>query len=573
MKNTPRKALLRSHHRGDPGGLRRPIFAVAAAALVGAVLPVSASAPADGADKPAFSGFSAVASAAPVKIEIYEPTIPIPATPQLEFEMAYTTVEADSGSSMGRASWLWPGDSVGEGAKTVIENLGLPEELSGPLAAQGYPVQVNANQPSGEATQADEPFPGTVMRASAGDKKTVAQVGYSPDSQVQDGTDGGGNQDGDEGTPGVPELPGVPGLPGIPGAPGASGTDLLAEFGQAITGSSASTAEDEPGDDSPGGGAPGVPPELAALVDFEGYTSSSQNVATDSKIVTTARSALGDVSLLGGIITLDGIVVTSSSSSDGVQGKPTGQATLGGMTIAGQAFRFGPDGFDAAGQHTDIPGLPDDPAKALHQLGVKLTLPEPGTEKKADEATSDMSGLQVEIDTSKLRKQLDAIPLADLVAQVPDDAGELKSALQAAVGLSPRIVITLGNASTTVDTVQGIDIPTDVPDNDPGDTGGTGGTGGGNGGTPTTGGGAPSSTAPSGPSGDAPSADGDLGDAALAGSGLPPLYSIPGAILAGGIALAAVGGTWLRKIGVLTLGGAGSCAHGLDSGLPDLRKA
>ncbi|MCW2774005.1 MAG: hypothetical protein JWN91_2331 [Nocardioides sp.] len=570
MKNTPRKASLRSPFRRDPGGLRRPIFAVAAGALVGAVLPVSASAPAQGADEPAFSGFSAVASAAPVKIEIYEPTIPIPATPQLEFEMAYTTVEADSGSSMGRASWLWPGDSVGEGAKTVIENLGLPEELSGPLAAQGYPVQVNANQPSGEATQADEPFPGTVMRASAGDKKTVAQVGYSPDSQVQDGTDGGGNQDGDEGTPGVPELPGVPGLPGIPGAPG---TDLLAEFGQAITGSSASTAEDEPGDDSPGGGAPGVPPELAALVDFEGYTSSSQNVATDSKIVTTARSALGDVSLLGGIITLDGIVVTSSSSSDGVQGKPTGQATLGGMTIAGQAFRFGPDGFDAAGQHTDIPGLPDDPAKALHQLGVKLTLPEPGTEKKADEATSDMSGLQVEIDTSQLRKQLDAIPLADLVAQVPDDAGELKSVLQAAVGLSPRIVITLGNASTTVDTVQGIDIPTDVPDNDPGDTGGTGGTGGGNGGTPTTGGGAPSSTAPGGPSGDAPSADGDLGDAALAGSGLPPLYSIPGAILAGGIALAAVGGTWLRKIGVLTLGGAGSCAHGLDSGLPDLRKA
>jgi hypothetical protein len=54
---------------------------------------------------------------------------------------------------------------------------------------------------------------------------------------------------------------------------------------------------------------------------------------------------------------------------------------------------------------------------------------------------------------------------------------------------------------------------------------------------------------------------------------VPPLYSIPGAILAGGIALAAVGGTWLRKIGVLTLGGAGSCAHGLDSGLPDLRKA
>ena len=60
---------------------------------------------------------------------------------------------------------------------------------------------------------------------------------------------------------------------------------------------------------------------------------------------------------------------------------------------------------------------------------------------------------------------------------------------------------------------------------------------------------------------------------ALAGSGLPPLYSLPGALLVGGIALAALGGTWLRRIGVIALGGAGSCPHGLDSGLPDLRKA
>jgi hypothetical protein len=192
---TPRQASLRSALRGDPGGLRRPFFALAAAALVGAVLPVSAGAPAAGADKPAFSGFSSTAWAAPVKVEIYEPTIPIPATPQLELELGYTTVEADSGSSMGRASWLWPGDSVGEGAKTLIENLGLPPELSGPLAAQGYPVQVNANQPSGAAHQADEPFPGAVMRTDAGAKRTIAQVGFSPDGEVQDGTGGGHARD------------------------------------------------------------------------------------------------------------------------------------------------------------------------------------------------------------------------------------------------------------------------------------------------------------------------------------------------------------------------------------------
>ena len=50
------------------------------------------------------------------------------------------------------------------------------------------------------------------------------------------------------------------------------------------------------------------------------------------------------------------------------------------------------------------------------------------------------------------------------------------------------------------------------------------------------------------------------------------LYSIPGAILAGGILLAAVGGTWLRKIGAIALGGARSPARPRQR-LPDLRKA
>ncbi|HEX8780345.1 MAG TPA: hypothetical protein VF728_04145, partial [Nocardioides sp.] len=67
-------------------------------------------------------------------------------------------------------------------------------------------------------------------------------------------------------------------------------------------------------------------------------------------------------------------------------------------------------------------------------------------------------------------------------------------------------------------------------------------------------------------------AAGELEDAALA-SGLPALNTIPGALTMGGI-LAAIGaGTWLRRIGVMALGGAATCSHGLDSGLPDLRQA
>ena len=73
-----------------------------------------------------------------------------------------------------------------------------------------------------------------------------------------------------------------------------------------------------------------------------------------------------------------------------------------------------------------------------------------------------------------------------------------------------------------------------------------------------------------------PPAIGDTGtltDAGPVGAGLPELFSIPGALFFGGILGATVLGSYLRRLGLLALGGGVSCAHGLESGLPDLRKA
>lgn len=556
-----------------------------ATGIVAAVLPWSAAAAAaEPVKKKAFSGYSTEATATPLKLEIYEPTIPVPATPQLELSFGYSAVEADSSSSQGRSSYLWPGDPVGEGLKTIVEQLGLPPELAGPIAAQGYPVQVNSSFPAGPGNETDEPFPGTVMRTTSGERSVSASTGFASDCDAAM-PEASGDAPGVPGLPGLPELP-LPALPALPGL-----GDLTAAFpgldgllGGAPAAAPAAPAEEPTEPEEPV--ACQIPPALSALVDLGGYVSTSRSTVTDDAITTTSRASLGDVRLLGGLVTISGIHATATSSSDGRTGVPAGQARLGTISIAGQEFGFGPEGFTAVGQTTAIPGLPAQAADALKMLGITLTLPQPERTVTGDKATTSLAALQVEIDTAVLAPVLSQIPLATLLQDVPfpPEAAILKSLIGALPNLAPRVVLTLGSAESTVDTVQGIalpavptpETPTDEPPTDgdgedetaPPAAEGGGGTGGTSGGTPppaTTG--APTAAGPG-----TATTTADLPPAAPVAAGLPPLFSIPGLLLLGGIALAAVAGSYLRRLGVAALGGGASCSHGLDSGLPDLRR-
>ncbi|GHJ58786.1 hypothetical protein NOK12_13040 [Nocardioides sp. OK12] len=580
------------------GGPRRVLLSLAATALVGTALPLAAApGPAGAAEgDPAFAGYVSTTSATPVRIEIYESTIPIPASPQAELNMGYSTVKADSSTSRGRASFMWPGDAVGEGFKTIVENFGLPPELAGPIGENGYPFQVNSVHPAGPPREADEPFPGVINRTGASEGRTFAEVGYSTDCRLgepgagsEDG--GGGDGDGDGDAPGLPGLPGIPGLPDIPGLGALTGGLTEALAGGLAGGSRAASQEptarerrtarvearaDEDEVECQ------IPTELAALVDIGGYAAESVVTNDSTQVRAVSRSAVGDVSLLGGVVTLSGITARAVAASDGAKGTTGGGADYGVLTIAGQKFRYGADGFEAAGQAAPVPGLPSDPGAALEALGIQLLLPQPSYEKDGDKATTTVQGIQVVIDTTILRGQLDALPLnalADLINQIPEEAGQLKAVLGSAINLAPRFVITLGNATSVVDTSQPVDIPTgEVPDNnttgEPGDPTTAGG-----GGSATTGGGGTGTAGTPGTPGEPAvpgsdgSGDGDLVDAAPTGAGLPPLFSIPGALLFGGIIGATIAGSYLRRLGVLALGGVGACPHGLDSGLPDLRKA
>lgn len=535
-------------------------FAVPALAtgLIGLTLPLTtgSAAAADGS-----FGYSSLTVAAPVYVEIYEPTIPIPASPQAEMQFGYTKVVADSTSSRGRASFLWPGDAVGEGLKTIVENLGLPPEVAAPIAEQGYPVQVNSGFPSGPEAEADEPIPGSVMRTGATETATYAQAGYS--STCDTSGPGGGDSEGDGGTSPIPGLPDLP----IP---------LLLDQLTSLLGTSndrsattsrssfRSAAAEEPAECQ-------IPAQIGALASFGGFSSSTDTQKVDGKVTTTARSAVGDISLAGGLVTMSGVTSKIVASSDGGVPEGKGKASYGTITIAGQTFGIGPDGIEAAGTPTAIPGLPDEPKDALKQLGITLTIPEPVFEQDGKELKGATEGLIVEIDTKTLFDAVRLLPLNDILDQLPEEMGDLKKALGAAVNLSPRVVLHLGRATAKLETVDPIKPPTvePSPTESASPTGGTGGGGTGTGGLGTTT--TPPGTTPLAPTGgEAPV--GDLEDAVLA-SGLPPLGSIPFLAFLLGAVGATVAGVYAKRLGAAAMGAGGACSHGLDSGLPDLRKA
>lgn len=500
----------------------------------------------------AFSGYRTVARSSPVVLEIFEPTIPVPAEPQAELSFGYTSVEGDTTSTRSRASLLWPGDPVGEGLKTILEQAGLPIPVGG-LAAGGYPVQVNSIFPSGPTSDSDEPVPGSVMRSSAEDGRADAAAGFSSDCEVREDeeeTDQG--LAGGTGDRGGLDLGGLmTGLDGILG--GGLPTALAA-------GSSASEAECP------------TPSPLQAVVDLGGYISTTRSVRTDDSVLARSRALLGEIRLLGGLVTLSGITSEASVSSDGESAEPSGTADYGTLSIAGQKFAIGPQGATALGETRGIPGLPDDPAKALTTLGITVTMPEPVYEKKGASATSTVEALVLTIDLEVLSPVLRQLPLGKLLQGIPfpPEAAPLKSLLGAAGNLSPKFVLHLGRSTAVAETVQPLEIPVPdaAPDDGAGETGGPSGNGAGSG--AAAGGTTPPGTQPE--AAGAPVETTDVVPTAADTPGLPPLFSIPGALIVGAIAAATAVGSHLRRIGALALGAGAPCAHGLDTGLPDLRK-
>ena len=91
---------------------------------------------------------------------------------------------------------------------------------------------------------------------------------------------------------------------------------------------------------------------------------------------------------------MSGVTLDVVSSSDGTTGQSKGRADYGTMTIAGQTFGFGPDGFVAAGsgRRSRACRTTRGRARGARHHGQ---LPKPTYEADGDKASSTVEGLIV----------------------------------------------------------------------------------------------------------------------------------------------------------------------------------
>lgn len=482
---------------------------VATALLAVSVPFVGAPASADPGPTTTLGGYDASAEAAVVRVAIHEPGLPIPSDPQLDASIGYARSTTATGPiSRALSSYVWPGDAVGDGLGTLLGN----EKL-------GYPIKVSSKFPAstdGPAVNAAQITSGNGMSTSADGSRTLSTVVGL----------GIGN-----------------GLSGL----GQGLCQLLSACG----------------------GTPlpkvDLPDPLAAVATMENLKSQSLVVLGEKSVTASARTTVSGLKILGGIISIDTVDMSSSVTTDGAKAVPSGTSKFVGLKILGQPVDLG-DPINIAGTQTPIPKVPVD----LSALGIKISYLD--VAKAQDTATGSLAaqGLTITVDASALGKLLGGDLLSNALSPILDQIPQAGPLLASLLKLGTKITITVGDVRTKVSAVPAYD--------------------GGTGVTPTT---TTTSTDPPAVAGDGtPGGVGDLGTTipgapqlpavvtpqtndtvtpAQSPFQLPGLSQFPSALLLGVLALAGLFGWLFRGAGAWMLAG-GTCPDGHNIGVPDLRK-
>lgn len=448
----------------------------------------------------ALGSYAASAEASIVRIGLYEPAIPIPAEPQVDASVGFARATTANGpSARGLASYLWPGDAVGDGLGVLMGNESLD-----------YPLKTSSSFPAtdtGPAQSAVQINDGNGMAASADGRTTRATV---------------------------------VGL-GVGNGLGGPGDGLCRPTGQCAD--EANAVE--------------LPDPVAAAATIENLKSQSTVVLEEDSITATARSVASGISVLGGLVTVDGLDMRSESRSDGATGTARGTSNLTGLRVLGQAVDLG-DPVSIGGQKSAPPKLP----QALAELGITLEYLENQRSETGAAGSLEVQGLTITLDVAPLRDLLQLGGLSALVSPAFVNVDQVGPLLLGLLELGSKIVITIGDVRTRATAAPAYLIPdgsTVPPVEGPV----------GSGGAVVPGGAVPPGfvVAPQ-----APTVTGPAVTVAPTSVELPGLGRVPTWFVLAGLALVALAGWAIRGFGSWVFGG-GRCHHGNSIGVPDLRKA
>lgn len=311
-------------------------------------------------------------------------------------------------------------------------------------------------------------------------------------------------------------------------------------------------------------------------------SSRSESTVKKSKAIGSTVSSVEDISLGGGVITIESVKTVLEATSSAKKANTSGVTKVSGLVIGGHGYTIDSKGLQpvADGKTGDsemeLPAMPG--AKEMNeQLGIQVELAKHKETVNGADATREAGGLRISIRTAVLKQALtNNVPVGQVFDSLPE---EVSAHFAALVALAPQIDFVFGRGSVRAAGSTAIDLGAfELPPLPP---------------PPAP---AAAAAAPGPTSLDEPVTGGDALEPAVAeetvdtgGGELTPVAAgaatapaaaqiplsggVPAALTAAGIALAALGGRGLAGLtGAAMAGGGGArCERGALRKVPNLR--
>jgi len=331
-------------------------------------------------------GYELSATAPALELVLDSAAVPVPAHPVVDATIPETSASLESGLGHGLASVFWPGD-LGGHAGSAVQQLGQLCSSMLPVTLPNVPVECT-------------PVPQAVKDNAKSLNDPVKAETFFPGGPADDAYTF------------TPPLPGVT----MKSHAEASKVESIAGFASF--------------------GAPG-------LGMLGSVTSHSVATATGDTATSAASSELFNVSLVGGLVTIDHIQSTAKEATDGQNATGSGSTVVSGLRIGGV-----PASIDGAGLH--VGALSAAANQALQTLGLQIKLSAP------DVVTDGAKGsFSAPLLTIGYRDDQNALEAAGLAMGQKLTTGSLKelteSLQQVALGPQAAVTVSLGGATVAAD--------------------------------------------------------------------------------------------------------------------------